>query len=162
VDWFRRLPPRLLGANGNPAVEIKLPFQSLPPVLGKLNHVAVLVRDLPAAIARYKIAFGAKLIEEETLANGADIAVVEMGEMHLELLSTRQPDSKVAKLLDELGEGIHHLSYGVEDIELAMERLRSAGLRFRDEVPRAGLHGRRIAFLEPEDTFGVLIELVGD
>ena len=85
-----------------------------------------------------------------------------MGGMHLELLSTRQADSKVAKLLEELGEGVHHLSYSVDDLDGAMDRLRGSGLRFRDQVPRIGLHGRRIAFLEPEDTFGVLIELVGD
>jgi methylmalonyl-CoA/ethylmalonyl-CoA epimerase len=139
-----------------------LSADQITPVLGKLNHVAVLVRDLPAAIAKYKTVFGARLIEQETLPNGADIAVIEIGEMHLELLSTRQPESKVAKLLEQLGEGVHHLSYTVGDIDGAMERLRGAGLRFRDQVPRIGLHGRPIAFLEPEDTFGVLIELVGE
>jgi len=139
-----------------------LSFDHAAPVLGKLNHVAVLVRDLPAAISRYQTAFGAKLIEQETLANGADVAVIEIGEMHLELLSTRQGGSKVAKLLNELGEGVHHLSYSVKDLNGTMERLREAGLRFRYQVPRIGLHGRPIAFLEPEDTFGVLIELVGE
>jgi methylmalonyl-CoA/ethylmalonyl-CoA epimerase len=139
-----------------------LPLDQTAPVLGKLNHVAVLVRDLPAAIAKYQSAFGATLIEQETLANGADVAVIEIGEMHLELLSTRQEGSKVARLLDELGEGVHHLSYSVGDLGGTMERLRGAGLRFRDQVPRPGLHGRPIAFLEPEDTFGVLIELVGE
>jgi methylmalonyl-CoA/ethylmalonyl-CoA epimerase len=139
-----------------------LSADQITPVLGKLNHVAVLVRDLPAAIAKYQTVFGARLIEQETLPNGADIAVIEIGEMHLELLSTRQPESKVAKLLEQLGEGVHHLSYTVGDIDGAMERLRGAGLRFRDQVPRIGLHGRPIAFLEPEDTFGVLIELVGE
>lgn len=139
-----------------------LSADQITPVLGKLNHVAVLVRDLPAAIAKYQTVFGARLIEQETLPNGADIAVIEIGEMHLELLSTRQPESKIAKLLEQLGEGVHHLSYTVGDIDGAMERLRGAGLRFRDQVPRIGLHGRPIAFLEPEDTFGVLIELVGE
>lgn len=130
------------------------------PGLGPLNHVAVLVRDLPAAIARYQSLFGAKLLERETLPNKADVATVEVGNMHVEFLSTREPDSKVGKLLDERGEGVHHLSYSVADLGAAMLRLRSAGVRFRDEVPRLGMHGRRIAFLEPEDTCGVLIELV--
>ncbi len=131
-------------------------------VLGELNHVAVLVRDLPAAIATYQKALGATLVEQETLPNKADIAVLEIGGMQMELMSTREPDSKVGKLLDELGEGVHHLSYTVADLDATMERLRGAGLRFRDQVPRMGLHGRRIAFLEPEDMFGVLIELVGE
>jgi methylmalonyl-CoA/ethylmalonyl-CoA epimerase len=132
------------------------------PRLGELNHIAVLVRDLPAAIEKYQTAFGATLVEQETLANGADVAVVELGGMHLEFLSTRQPGSRVARLLDELGEGIHHLSYSVGDLDATMSELQTSGLRFRDEVPRVGLHGRRIAFLEPQDTFGVLIELVGE
>lgn len=131
-------------------------------VLGELNHVAVLVRDLPAAIARYQSAFGAILVEQETLPNKADVAVLEIGGMHMELLSTREPDSKVGKLLEELGEGIHHLSYSVADLDSTMHQLQGAGLRFRDQVPRIGLHGRQIAFLEPEDTFGVLIELIGE
>ena len=128
--------------------------------LGRLNHVAVLVRDLPAAIARFQSLFGAKFVEQETLPNKADAATIEVGEMHLEFLSTREPDSKVGKLLDEFGEGVHHLSYNVTDLEGTMERLRGAGVRLRDQIPRVGVHGRRIAFLEPDDTCGVLIELV--
>lgn len=130
--------------------------------LGRLSHVAVLVRDLPAAVQKYEALFGATLVEQETLASGADIAVIELGGVHLELLSTRQPESKVAKLLDELGEGIHHLSFEVADLDAAMERLRVAGVGLRDQVPRPGLHGRRIAFVEPRDTCGVLIELVDE
>ena len=130
--------------------------------LGRLSHVAVLVRDLASAIRKYQVLFGAKLLEQETLANGADIAVVDLGGTHLELLSTRQPESKVGKLLAERGEGIHHLSYEVGDLDAALERLRASGVRLRDQVPRPGLHGRRIAFLEPEDTLGVLIELVDE
>jgi methylmalonyl-CoA/ethylmalonyl-CoA epimerase len=130
--------------------------------LGRLSHAAVLVRDLSAAVEKYESLFGAALVEQETLANGTDVAVVELGGLHLEFLSTRQPESKVAKLLDELGEGIHHLSFEVADLDAAMERLKASGVRLRDRVPRPGLHGRRIVFIEPEDTFGVLIELVDE
>ncbi len=130
--------------------------------IGPLNHVAALVRDLPAAIKKYESVFGARVLEQETLPSGADIAVLELGGLHLELLSTRQPESKVGKLLDELGEGIHHLSFAVQDIEATMDQLRSSGVRLRDQKTRPGLHGRPIAFIEPDDTFGVLIELVGE
>jgi methylmalonyl-CoA/ethylmalonyl-CoA epimerase len=130
--------------------------------LGRLSHIAVLVRDLPAAIEKYQTLFGATLVEQETLPNGADVAVVELGGTHLEFLSTRQPGSKVAKLLDELGEGIHHLSYEMTNLDAALERLKASGVRLRDQVPRPGVHGRRIAFLDPVDTFGVLIELVDE
>lgn len=148
---------RCISWNG---VSVALPRKES--VLGDLNHVAVLVRDLPAAIAKYETVFGATLVEQETLPNKADVAVLEIGGMHMEMLSTRDPDSKVGKLLDELGEGIHHLSYSVADLGGTMRQLQAAGVRFRDQVPRIGLHGRQIAFLEPEDTFGVLIELIGE
>ncbi len=138
------------------------PGQTIVESLGRLSHIAVLVRDLPAAIQKYQTLFGATLVEQETLPGGADVAVIELGGVHLEFLSTAQPGSKVAKLLDELGEGIHHLSYEVPDLEAALERLKSSGVRLRDQVPRPGVHGRRIAFLDPGDTFGVLIELVDE
>ncbi len=130
------------------------------PSLGKLNHVAVLVRDLGAAVERYQ-SLGGKLLEREHIPeSGADIAVLELGEAHIEFLSSRQPESKVGELLGQQGEGIHHLSFEVENLESALEDARRAGLRLRDEVPRLGLHGRRIAFLDPADTCGILIELV--
>lgn len=123
--------------------------------------MAVLVRDLPAAIELYRTLFGARIVEQEYLpASGADIAVLEMAGLHLEFLSTRQAEGKLARLLREQGEGIHHLSFQVQDLDEALARLREVGIRLRDQVPRPGLHGRRIAFLDPQDTLGVLIELV--
>jgi methylmalonyl-CoA/ethylmalonyl-CoA epimerase len=86
--------------------------------------------------------------------------VLELGGTHIEFLSSRDPDSKVGRLLRERGEGMHHLSFQVENITTEMARCRAAGVRLLDAAPRAGLHGRRIAFLNPEDTAGVLIELV--
>ncbi len=130
------------------------------PELGRLNHIAVLVRDLERAIGRFQ-SLGGRLLEREHLQeSGADVAVVEVGGAHLEFLSTRQPESKVGKLLERQGEGIHHLSFQVQDLESALGEARQAGIRLRDQVPRRGLHGRRIAFLDPDDTCGILIELV--
>ena len=132
----------------------------MPPQLGKLNHIAVLVRDLGNAIQKFQ-SLGGRLLETEHLpASGADVAVVEVGGAHLEFLSTRQPESKVGRLLERQGEGIHHLSFAVSDLEAALAEAKQAGLRLRDQAPRSGLHGRRIAFLEPADTCGILIELV--
>lgn len=130
------------------------------PKLGALNHIAVLVRDLGAVIEKYQ-SLGGRLLEREHLPeSGADVAVVEVGGAHLEFLSTQQPESKVGKLLERHGEGIHHLSFEVQNLESALAQARQAGLRLRDHVPRPGLHGRRIAFLDPADTCGILIELV--
>lgn len=127
----------------------------------RLNHVAVLVRDLPAAITRYVNVLGGVMVSQGYVqSSGADVAVVELGGLHIELLSASQPDSKVAKLLDQLGEGIHHVSFQVENLEASLLELKEAGIRLRDHTPRPGLHGRRIAFLDPQDTCGALIELV--
>lgn len=130
------------------------------PQLGRFNHIAILVRDLDKAVEKFQ-SMGGKLLESEHLReSGADIAVVEVGAAHLEFLSTHQPDSKVGRLLERQGEGIHHLSFQVPDLESALEQARQAGIGLRDQVPRRGLHERRIAFLDPADTCGVLIELV--
>jgi methylmalonyl-CoA/ethylmalonyl-CoA epimerase len=127
---------------------------------GELNHIAVLVRDLGKAIEKFQF-LGGKLLEQEHLAeSGTDVAVVEIGGAHVEFLSTRQSGSKVGRLLEQQGEGIHHLSFQVENLESALEGARQTGIRLRDQVPRRGLHGRRIAFLDPSDTCGILIELV--
>lgn len=130
------------------------------PELGQLNHIAVLVRDLERAIGRFQ-SLGGRLLEREHLQeSGADVAVVEVGGAHLEFLSTRQSESKVGKLLQRQGEGIHHLSFQVQDLESALAEARQAGIGLRDQEPRRGLHGRHIAFLDPADTCGILIELV--
>jgi len=132
-------------------------------MLGALSHVAVIVTDLPAAIDRFQSLLGAQVVEQEHLReSGTDVAVVELGGIHIEFLSSRDPDSKVGRLLRERGEGIHHLSFQVEDITAEMARWQAAGMGLLDTTPRSGLHGRRIAFLDPEDTAGILIELVGE
>jgi methylmalonyl-CoA/ethylmalonyl-CoA epimerase len=128
--------------------------------LGGLNHVAVVVRDLEAAIGHWE-RLGARLIERSHLAETqTDAAVVELGGKHFELLSSRAADSRVGRILRERGEGIHHLSFEVEHIEERLAEARAEGLRVLDATPRSGLHGRKIAFLDPRDTSGTLIELV--
>lgn len=130
-------------------------------MLGSLSHIAVIVADLPAAIDRFQSLLGARVVEEEHLRGSAtDVAVLELSGAHIEFLSSRDPDSKVGRLLRERGEGIHHLSFRVKNIATEMARWQAAGMRLLDATPRAGLHGRRIAFLDPEDTAGILIELV--
>lgn len=128
--------------------------------LGNLNHVAAVVRDLDAAVAQWQN-LGAKLVERAHLdESNTDVAIVEVGGQQIELLSSRAPDSRVGKILSERGEGIHHLSFEVEQIEQRLAEARAQGFRVLDAVPRSGLHGRRIAFLDSKDTSGVLIELV--
>jgi methylmalonyl-CoA/ethylmalonyl-CoA epimerase len=129
-------------------------------MLSRFSHIGVLVRDLPATVERFRSALGAKLIETGHLSEtNTDVAVLDLGGVHLELLSSRQSDSKVGRLLGEKGEGIHHISFEVEDIRGEMTWLQQTGVELTDKVPRRGLHGREIAFLAAQDTAGILIEL---
>jgi len=130
-------------------------------MLGKLSHIALVVHDLEAAIARFQQLFGVRLLERDFLPEtSTDVAVVELGGVHLELLSSREPDSKVGRILREKGEGLHHLSFEVPEIAAELGRMRAAGVRLLDEKPRKGVHGRQIAFVDPRETSGVLIEMV--
>lgn len=130
-------------------------------MLGRLSHIAVVVRDLEATVERFQHVLGAHVIEREHLqTTGTDVAVLELGGAHIEFLSSQRPDTKVGHILQERGEGIHHLSFEVQNIENQLAALRTAGVRLLDEIPRVGVHGRKIAFLNPEETSGILIELV--
>lgn len=129
-------------------------------MLGRFSHIGVLVRDLPAAVDRFCLVLGAQVVETGHISETkTDVTVLDLGGIHLELLSSREPDTKVGRLLRERGEGIHHLSFEVNGISERLAELRSHGIKLLDEVPRRGLHDRQIAFLAPQDTSGILIEL---
>lgn len=129
-------------------------------MLGRFSHIGVLVRDLPAAVERFCSVLGAQVVETGHISETkTDVTVLDLGGIHLELLSSREPDTKVGRLLRERGEGIHHLSFEVSEISERLAELRSHGIQLLDEVPRPGLHDRQIAFLAPQDTSGILIEL---
>ncbi len=129
-------------------------------MLGNLSHIAAVVQNLDATVTQWE-ALGAALVERAYLAESeTDVAVVEIGGQQIELLSSRAPNSRVGKILRERGEGIHHLSFEVEQIEERLAEARAEGIRVLDTAPRFGLHGRRIAFLDPRDTSGILVEMV--
>jgi len=129
-------------------------------MFGRFSHIGVLVHDLPAAVERFRSIFGAKVIETGHLSEtNTDVAVLDMGGVHLELLSSAAADSKVGRLLREKGEGIHHISFQVENLRDRMSQLQHSGVDVVDKVPRKGLHGREIAFLDAHDNAGILIEL---
>ncbi len=129
-------------------------------MIGGLNHIALLVADLEASIERFQRLLGATLRERSFLPESrTEVAVLEIGGVHLELLSSRESETKVGRLLAERGEGIHHISFHARDLEGELERLRQQGARVLDARPRAGLHGRRIAFLDLGGKGEILIEL---
>jgi methylmalonyl-CoA/ethylmalonyl-CoA epimerase len=133
------------------------------PVFGSLvlHHIGVVVDDLEAAAAHYA-ALGFAGGERISVPEQAIEAIVySAGENRwLELISPTDAEGPIAKFMGKRGEGMHHVAYEVEDIESSLERLKATGVRLIDETPRKGAHNWTIAFIHPESTNGVLIELV--
>ena len=127
----------------------------------RLAHLGIAVRSLDAALPFYRDILGLGDVPLDD-ADGAGIAGLQAGDALVELLEPRQPDSPIAKFVDRRGPGIHHLCFAVPDLDATLARCRAAGLRLIDETPRIGAEGKRIAFLHPSSTDGVLIELTED
>ncbi len=96
---------------------------------------------------------------ELTATDGAQIAGVDAGGTLVELLEAENVESPIGKFIERRGPGIHHICFAVNDLDAALERCRKAGMRLIDETPRVGAEGKRIAFLHPSSTNGILVEL---
>lgn len=124
----------------------------------RIAHIGVAVPNLEDALAFYRDVLGLAPHPPE-VADGADIVALSFGESEVELLAPREAESPIAKFLAKRGPGIHHICYRVADLDAALAACRAAGYRLVDEVPRRGAGGRRIAFVHPKSTAGVLLEL---
>ena len=124
----------------------------------RLAHVGIAVPRIADALPFYREVLGLEPGHPE-VADGATIVSLHFGDVDVELLEPREPGSPIAKFLARRGPGIHHLCYRVPDLDRALERCRAAGYRLVDETPRRGVGGRRIAFLHPTATAGILLEL---
>ena len=130
-------------------------------LLTEIDHVAIAVQDLEAAIAWYEAAFGATVEHREVVeSDGVEEALLNVAESYVQLLTPIRDDSPVGKHLEKRGEGLHHIGYRVDDCAQALEALRAQGNRLLDEVPRPGSRGTTVAFVHPKGAFGTLIELV--
>ena len=130
-------------------------------MLNDIDHIAIAVRDLEAAISYYKNAFEAEVEHREVISNDlVEEAMVKVGESYVQLLCPTGPDSTVAKFLEKRGEGLHHVGYRVTNCSEALERVKSLGFPVLDENPRPGSRGTTVAFIHPKEAFGTLIELV--
>ena len=130
-------------------------------MFGRIDHIGVAVEDLDEAIGLYEERFDMREQHRETVeAFGVEAVLLEIGDSHVELLTPTEPSSGVAKFLEKNGPGMHHVAYRTDDIDAALEAVRSAGLRLIDEEPRQGIQGSRVAFLHPKATGGVLTEIV--
>ena len=126
-----------------------------------IDHIAIAVPSITAALPLFELladASGSPI--ERVEAQKVDVAFVGTGAGRIELLQPATADSSVQKFLDKRGPGLHHIAYRVPDIEGALQRLSAAGIRLIDQTPRPGAGGHRVAFLHPQSTQGVLVELV--
>ena len=125
-----------------------------------LAHIAIAVHDAEPLITALVDALGATRGEEEMLDGGAlRVVFVRLGPVTFELLEPRSPDHTVAKFLEKRGEGLHHVSLEVGDLERALAGCRYAGIQIIDETSRTGADGTQVAFLHPKSLGGVLLEL---
>jgi len=129
--------------------------------LTAIDHVAIAVHDLEAAIAYYRDTFGADVTHREVVeADGVEEALLAVADSYIQLLTPVRDDSPVARSLATRGEGLHHVGYRVQDCAAALARVKAEGHRVIDEAPRPGSRGTTVAFVHPKSSFGTLIELV--
>ena len=133
----------------------------MPGLLTEIDHIAIAVHDLEAAIKYYEDVYGATVDHRELVeSDGVEEALLKVAESYIQLLTPSRPDSTVAKYLEKKGEGLHHIGYRVKDCAVALEAVKAAGGKVLDEFPRPGSRGTTVAFIHPKTTFGTLVELV--
>src|SRR5205807_1451924 len=137
------------------------PILSAVHPLTEIDHIAIAVRDLPAAIDYYRETFGAIVDHREVVeSDGVEEALLKVAESYIQLLTPTRDDSPVAKYLEKKGEGLHHVGYRVRDCAEALQAVKDQGGQVIDQQPRPGSRGTTVAFVHPKAAFGTLIELV--
>jgi methylmalonyl-CoA epimerase len=130
-------------------------------MLTEIDHVAIAVNDLEAAIAYYEDTFGCEVAHREVVErDGVEEALLKVADSYVQLLTPVRDDSPVAKYLEKRGEGLHHIGYRVGDCAAALERVKAQGHQVIDDAPRPGSRGTTVAFVHPKTACGTLIELV--
>ena len=130
-------------------------------LLTEVDHVAIAVRDLDAAIAYYEETFGAAVVHRERVdSDGVEEALIKVADSYIQLLTPTRDDSPVARYLEKKGEGVHHVGYRVDDCAAALQSVKDHGGQVIDQAPRPGSRGTTVAFVHPKGAFGTLIELV--
>jgi methylmalonyl-CoA/ethylmalonyl-CoA epimerase len=124
----------------------------------RIAHIGIAVGELEAILPFYRDVLGMPEVPLDD-ADGARIAGLAAGDSLVELLEPARADSPIGRFLEKRGPGIHHVCFAVDDLDDALARCRAAGVRLIDEAPRLGAEGKRIAFLHPSATAGVLVEL---
>ncbi len=130
-------------------------------LLTEIDHIAIAVEDLEAAIEYYGAAFGAEVHHREVVdGDGVEEALIKVADSYIQLTAATRPESPIAKFLQRKGEGLHHVGYRVDDCAAALASMVEAGATAIDKAPRPGSRGTTVAFIHPKGSFGTLIELV--
>ncbi len=146
---------------GSPGDASNSPGDASKGLLTEIDHVAIAVHDLEAALDYYRTTFGAGLAHRERIeTDGVEEALIKVADSYIQLVSPTRADSPVAKFLERRGEGLHHVGYRVADCATALRAVRDDGGQLIDEAPRPGSRGTTVAFVHPKGAFGTLIELV--
>lgn len=129
-------------------------------MVGRVDHVGIVVADLGEALALYRGLLGFPATDVmENRREAITMVFLRAGDSMIELIQPTSDDTGVARFLERRGPGMHHVCYEVDDILAEIGRLRDAGLKVLDDVPRRGLHGEKLAFVHPKSMLGVLVEL---
>jgi len=124
----------------------------------RVSHIGIAVEALAESVPFFRDILGLPEVALED-SDGASVVGFSAGEPLVELLEAEDPASPIARFLAKRGPGIHHICFSVDDLDAMLERCRRAGVQLIDEKPRIGAEGKRIAFLHPKSTAGVLVEL---
>ena len=126
----------------------------------KIEHLGIAVKSLGFSDELFQKLLGKKSYKQESVEReGVTTSFYELGESKIELLEAANSDSPIAKFLDKRGEGIHHIAFGVENIEAEIERSKKEGFQFISEEPKDGADNKLVVFLHPKSTNGILVEL---
>ncbi len=124
----------------------------------RISHIGIAVEAIAETQPFFREVLGLSEVDLDD-ADGARIVGLSAGEPLVELLEADDPDSPIGRFVAKKGPGIHHICFSVDDLDATLERCRQAGIKLIDNEPRVGAEGKRIAFLHPKSTGGVLIEL---
>ena len=129
-------------------------------MLNKIEHLGIAVKSIEKSARMYEVLLGKPSYKTEIVeSEGVSTMFFQIGESKIELLEATKSDSPIAKFIEKKGEGVHHIAYDVSDIEAELERLQDQGFELIHMTPKDGADNKRIAFLHPKSTGGVLVEL---
>ena len=130
-------------------------------MLNKIEHVALAVDDLDAAVSHYTEVWGLEVSHREQVADqGVEEVMLRLGDSYLQLLGATSPDTTIGRFLERRGEGLHHIAYEVDDLAATIASLKAKGIEMIDDEPRLGGRGHMVAFVHPKANHGLLVELI--